>query len=94
MLPLRIGGWATKHHGGIMNEENRPTMGITETRKMIRVPNQVADHPDRENADVVFIEDNLDIEFESNRPCMPTMTLSRELASNAQVILVSVTLVE
>ena len=89
-----------------MNEDNRPAikthggvvygdlMGITETRKMIRVPNQVADHPDRENADVVFIEDNLDIEFESNRPCMSTITLSRELASDAQVILVSVTIVE
>ena len=84
----------SEFHGGIMTEENRPTMGITETRKMIRVPNQVADHPDRENADVVFIEDNLDIEFESHRPCMSTMTLSRELASNAQVILVSVTIVE
>jgi len=35
------------------------TMGISETRKMIRVENQIADHPDREKCDVLFIEDNL-----------------------------------
>ena len=74
--------------------QDRLSMGISETRKMIRVENQVADHPDRENCDVLFIEDNLDIEHPSHRPCISHMALFRGLASNATVIEVTVTIIE
>ena len=74
--------------------QDRLSMGISETRKMIRVQNQVADHPDREKCDVLFIEDNLDIEHESHRPCMSHMALFREFASNATVIRVTVEIIE
>jgi hypothetical protein len=70
------------------------TMGITETRKMVRVENQIADHPDRQNCDVLFVEDNLDIENPSNRPCLSHMALFREFASNAKQILVTVEIIE
>ena len=70
------------------------TMGISETRKMIRVENQIADHPDRKQCDVLFIEDNLDIEHQSHRPCMSHMALFREFASNATVIRVTVEIIE
>jgi hypothetical protein len=80
--------------GGRMTYLYDGGMGISETRKMIRVENQVADHPDREKCDVLFIEDNLDIEYPSNRPCISHMTLIKDFASNAKVIRVTVDIVE
>ena len=70
------------------------TMGITETRKMIRVENQIADHPDLNQCDVLFIEDHLDIEHGSHRSCMTHMALFREFASDATVIRVTVEIIE
>jgi hypothetical protein len=90
LLLLCMDVWSSNHGG---NKE-MDTMGISETRKMIRVQNQVADHPDRENCDVLFIEDNLDIKHPSHRPCISHMALFRGLASNATVIEVTVTIVE
>ena len=73
---------------------DKDKMGTSETRKMIRVENQVADHPDRKSCDVLFIEDNLDIEYPSHRPCMSHMMLIKDFASNAKVIRVTVEIIE